>query len=266
MLPLTPGGQWGGQKALVWLLLPCPGVKRTVLPARQWTRLPWLSLTHRSPLSLGRPALWGRLAGGSGQMCEFQSLIPNDATGWWSQAGTAQRTLELRQCAHHTQVQAAGQTCSESPVRGNSKTWIGHPHARLESPTVLPLEPSGWVQVNRPWAVPLWLLSFCCCPSCVCFQQGPCARCPLSQWKETKWSSGAEESFSLWPKNGEEGAHAVKYMFSPKVLWWNCFIGFLSVGRGGGWTSCWSYLQTVLLRAQRLCTCPAITILNWAVV
>lgn len=57
-------------------------------------------------------------------------------------------TLELRQCAHHTQVQVAGQTCSESPIRGNSKTGLSHPHAKLES---LHCPPTGawWVSAGE---------------------------------------------------------------------------------------------------------------------
>lgn len=152
------------------------------------------------------------------------------------------------------------------PCQRNSKTWIQSSSCKTWKPHC----PPTWSLVGKcrwtghgPCLCGCW--TFVAAPLVSVSNKGLVLGVLWANGKKTKWSSGAEESFSLWPKNGEGGAHAVKYMFSLKVLWWNCFIGFLSVGRGGV-----GFLLVIppdcIAQYKRLCTCPAITILNWAVV
>lgn len=76
MLLLAPGGLQGGQQALTWQLVPCTE-DSTIGEAG--ATLPWLPHIHRSR----HPQIfyhWKASQRRQGDMLEFQSLIPNDAT------------------------------------------------------------------------------------------------------------------------------------------------------------------------------------------
>ena len=76
MLLLAPGGMQGGQQALTWQLVPCTEDSTT---GEAEARLHG-SLTPQVPSSPGIFYHWKASQRQQGDMPEFQSVIPNDAT------------------------------------------------------------------------------------------------------------------------------------------------------------------------------------------
>ena len=110
---VDPGGWQGGQKALVQPLLPCIGVQRTALLAKQRARLPWVPLIRRSPSS---PGIWyhERPARGSRQTRVSFSLQSPVMPYYDPLKGAQSRLLWELHCVCTTpKCRVPGQSCSE---------------------------------------------------------------------------------------------------------------------------------------------------------
>ena len=171
VLLLTPGHWWGRQKALVWPLLPCTGVKRTALLARQWARL------CGSPLSTG-PARPQHLAPRESQpdaagrhmwvsvsdpqwchnMIHSRGCSPDCSAGY----AVCVPYLGIRflgQVALNLSKGCCPSTASEWSQRLESIILMQTSQSLCHPPSeagVSP-EPSGYVQVEKAMLYPIWV-------------------------------------------------------------------------------------------------------------